>query len=365
MTSKLRICLRWAIAGLLLVLLSAVAMQGAQASPPVVGIVSDTTLDSGLRTLASELAKRMSARGVKKLAIVEFSDLGGYESVLGLYLAEELTTRLLQTESGGFDIVERQQLAKVLEEQKLTATALFDADTIAKVGEILGIQAIVTGSIADLGEEIKINARSISVESALVFAAASARVQKKGVVENLMRQGASPNLRGGASTPRPGGRRVQASDVFFQNSFLRLTVASLAVFETGERATLALTLENLTAADLYLAIEYASSYCQTQLIDDRGTTLKPSEFPNGIVCLYYKDEGQPQERFSQFSAKSRSTIVIPFSEIYQRRRSSRGGSEPSREPAGVFAVGLNLLRHNQGRTSRFSAGVSNIEASSP
>ncbi len=364
MTSNLRSWLCSTMTGLLVVL-SAVAAQGTQAPSPVAGDVSDSTLDSGLHALASELAKRMSARGVKKLAIVEFSDLGGYESVLGLYLAEELTTRLLQIELGGFDIVERQQLAKVLEEQKLTSNAIFDADTIAKVGEILGIQAIITGSIADLGEEIKINARSISVESALVFAAASARVQKKGVVENLMRQGASPHLKSRVTATRPGGRKVQASDVFFQNSFLRLTVASLAVVDSGAGATLALTFENLTAQDLYLAIEFVPWACQARLIDDRGSTLELAESPNGIICLQVGRDDKAQENFSLFTAKSRSTVVFSYGKTSKGPKPSGKQVEPSQAPPSVYQVGLSLLRHEQGRTSRFSAGIANIEASRP
>ena len=59
--------------------------------------------------------------------------------------------------------LERRQLARILREQELTASSLFDADNIAELGQMLGIDALVTGSIADLGASVKINARAISV----------------------------------------------------------------------------------------------------------------------------------------------------------------------------------------------------------
>ncbi len=325
--------------------------------PVYAGAQETLDLEGGLHKLAESLGGRMTSRGVKKLAVVEFSDLAGYESALGLFVAEELTTRLLETEPGGFDIVERQQLNKVLTEQSLTANAIFDAETIASVGAILGIQGIVTGSMADLGDSVKINARCISVETALVFAAASISVPKKGVVDHLLRQGAAPNLTSQPGQARSGGRRVQASDVFFQNSFLRITVDSLAVSKEKDRAILGLSVENLLAQEVRIAAELGyQKYCQVRLVGDDGSELRLGyrEIPSGLGCLASNDS-TTGELFTSLSPKSRTTVVLGF----ERKNSSQ------QVTGTVFSVGLSLLRFQDGKISRFSAGLSNIEASTP
>jgi TolB-like protein len=309
-------------------------------------------LEDSIHELAIHLAETMVSSSVRKVAVIEFSDLNGYRSALGPFIAEELTTQLFIVKPGAFDVVERQQLAKVLQEQKLSTTSLFDAETIANIGKILGIQAIVTGSIADLGNEIKINARSISVETARVFAAGSTKCPKQGMVENLMRQGAVPGPLGVAATEgRPSGRQIQQSDVFFQNSFLRLTVDSLALSKDKKEATLALRVENLTTTDLLLGVFHRTQRCRTGLIDNQGNKLDPAgayqDGAIGIACI--EPEYAKAEYFTKFSPKGRSTIIFPF-------RLMDG------EITGdVFSFSAELLMFEAGKVVRFSAGISNIE----
>ncbi len=64
---------------------------------------------------------------------------------LGAAAADELTTQLLQT--GKFTVIERAQLAAVLGEQDLGASGRVTSATAAKVGELLGVQLLFTGSI--------------------------------------------------------------------------------------------------------------------------------------------------------------------------------------------------------------------------
>lgn len=70
---------------------------------------------------------------------------------LGRAAADELVTQLLK--DGRFTVVERAQLDAVLAEQRLGATGAVDAGTAAKVGRILGVQYILTGSITQFSVE--------------------------------------------------------------------------------------------------------------------------------------------------------------------------------------------------------------------
>jgi len=47
----------------------------------------------------------------------------------------------------GYECIERQQLKKVLEEQGLQMTGAVDAGNAVKAGKIIGVQAIITGSV--------------------------------------------------------------------------------------------------------------------------------------------------------------------------------------------------------------------------
>lgn len=70
---------------------------------------------------------------------------------LGAAAADELVTQLLN--DGNFTVIERAQLESILAEQKLGASGAVDAGTAAKIGRVLGVQFILTGSITQFSVE--------------------------------------------------------------------------------------------------------------------------------------------------------------------------------------------------------------------
>ncbi len=147
-------------------------------------IVSAQTLDQGIKELATQIANEMSEGNRQKIAVVEFSDLDGKITELGKFLSEELITKLFASKK--FNVVERQLLNKVLYEYKLNLTGLIDETTAKQIGKILGVDAICSGTITDLVNSVKINARLISTETGSIFSVASAQIQKDEVVKKLL-----------------------------------------------------------------------------------------------------------------------------------------------------------------------------------
>jgi len=143
-------------------------------------------LESGVKDLAKQISNNMKENNKKKVAIIEFSNLNDEVTQLGQFLSEELITQLFIVAPGKFEVVERRQLLKVLNEQELGTSGLLDADAMGTVGKILGVDAIVTGSITDLGNDIKVNARLIAIDTAKIFAVATTTMPKVGTVVNLM-----------------------------------------------------------------------------------------------------------------------------------------------------------------------------------
>jgi curli biogenesis system outer membrane secretion channel CsgG len=145
---------------------------------------SHASLDEQMNNLTAQIISSFNQSNVQKIAIIEFADLEGNVTQLGRFIAEELITRIFNI--GRFDVIERNLLQKVLEEQKLGLTGYIDPETAISLGRVLGVDAIITGSITDLGNNIKINARLISTETGSVFAVASVNVFKDSTIKLLI-----------------------------------------------------------------------------------------------------------------------------------------------------------------------------------
>jgi len=70
---------------------------------------------------------------------------------LGKAAADELVTQLFKT--GSFSVIERAQLDALLAEQDLGASGAVDASSAARIGQLLGAQLILTGSITQFSIE--------------------------------------------------------------------------------------------------------------------------------------------------------------------------------------------------------------------
>jgi curli biogenesis system outer membrane secretion channel CsgG len=87
----------------------------------------------------------------KKIAVAEFADKSQYgRGRLGTSASDILTTFLVESEQ--FEVYERQQLAKVLDEQKLGGSGIVDPSTAAQVGKVMGVNYIVYGVVSNYGQ---------------------------------------------------------------------------------------------------------------------------------------------------------------------------------------------------------------------
>src|ERR1700674_4613745 len=88
----------------------------------------------------------------RRIGVVDFQNKTTYgANRLGTSASDILITELAK--SGKFIVVERDKMNSIMAEQKLGMTGAIDPSTAAKVGKILGLNAIVTGAISQFGEE--------------------------------------------------------------------------------------------------------------------------------------------------------------------------------------------------------------------
>jgi TolB-like protein len=150
-----------------------------------------------VKTLAGELGKTVQAAGKTTIAVVDFTDLEGNVTALGRFLAEELSVSLAESASeapGGFDVIDRNHLASLLREHKLTASGLLNRITARKLGQISGVEALVTGSLTDFGgDEVRISVKVLDMSTAKVIGAKQANIAQSSTIRGLLAQGITAN----------------------------------------------------------------------------------------------------------------------------------------------------------------------------
>lgn len=127
----------------------------------------------------------------RRIGVVEFENKSAYgQGRLGGAASDILVTELVK--SGKFIVVERDRMAKILEEQKLQGGGLIDSATAVKIGQVMGLEAIVVGSVSQFGvkkegsdylitqskrqvAEVAVDLRLIDVQSGQVILADSGK----------------------------------------------------------------------------------------------------------------------------------------------------------------------------------------------
>lgn len=220
-------------------------------------------LSDGVVDLTDQIAKRAAADHKTKIAVLPFRELGGQPTVFGTYLAEELVTGLVNV--GGFDLVERATLDKVMGELKLNESGSIDPAVAKSVGKLVGADAIVTGTITDLQSYVAVNCRLIDSETGRIFAATSTRVVKDDDVKKVMQIpiGSVSDISGKgvqANSNSQGSKAV--SELFFATDAYRMEVDAL--HKTGTDITLTVTLNSLDEKPT----DFSMGQCS--LLDENG-----------------------------------------------------------------------------------------------
>ncbi|MEW5951905.1 MAG: hypothetical protein GX447_00380 [Elusimicrobia bacterium] len=131
----------------------------------------------------------------RRIGVVEFENKSAYgQGRLGGAASDILVTELVKSEK--FIVVERSKMDKIMQEQKLQTQGLTDPQTAAKIGQIMGLEAIVVGAVSQFGvkkegsdyllaqskqqvADVTVDIRVIDVQSGQVILADSGKGQAK------------------------------------------------------------------------------------------------------------------------------------------------------------------------------------------
>lgn len=186
-----------------------------------------------LTTLGQNLGKTLTDLNVKTVAVAEFASIDGAPSALGKLIAEEVTTGLFG--SRNINVIERSMLEKVLHEQKFQLSGLADQKTAKKIGQLLGADALIIGTWADMGDSIRINARIVSVISGNVASAVAVSVTRTEGIKRIQAASSGTDYSGTPGFAQNLGAPVnretagKAGAVFFREDFTRVGLGDAPV----------------------------------------------------------------------------------------------------------------------------------------
>jgi curli biogenesis system outer membrane secretion channel CsgG len=204
-------------------------------------------LSAGLFVLSLSLPS--AAQQKKRVAIMDFEygtvqswvdNIFGTNVDIGKGISDLLVEKLLN--SGQYSIIERSALDKVLAEQNFSNSDRADSTSAAKIGQILGVDAIITGSITQFGSDdrstglggfgrrlggfgagnvrwnnakaiVGISARIIDINSAEILAAVTGKGESK-------RKGAALSGSGGSNWSNSGGGGIDMGASNFRNTII-------------------------------------------------------------------------------------------------------------------------------------------------
>jgi TolB-like protein len=224
-----------------------------------------------VRTITADMAEKIHTAGKKTIAVVDFTDLQGNVTELGRFLAEEVSIALADTQKG-FEVVDRSNLASILKEHKLAASGLIDPQTAKKLGQIAGVEALVTATLTPFGDSVRVSLKVLDTETAKMIGSSRGNITKNATIQELLAKGISAE---GGAQPASGGSAGKASAAKSTNADSHLTSeAQKFIFElqgcelSGQSLECVVLIQN-NGKDRDLIIQGAS-----RLFDDQGSEYR-------------------------------------------------------------------------------------------
>jgi curli biogenesis system outer membrane secretion channel CsgG len=196
------------------------------------GMTRNTLASVGLVSLLAVQA--LQAQDKRRIAILDFeygTVQGGLSAIFGTNvdvgrgIADIMVDRLVK--SGTYSVIERKALEKVMAEQNFSNSNRADPSSAARLGKLLGVDAIVLGSVTQFGRDDKntqVGGGALGGVTGRFGIGGVGRRESKAVVEISARmvnidtgevlltsQGKGESTRGGTSLLGAGGSSVAAA----------------------------------------------------------------------------------------------------------------------------------------------------------
>lgn len=126
------------------------------------------------------------ASTIPSLAVLDFERTSDVSESQASVLADQIRMELMNT--GEYSVIERGQLNMIFQEQSIQASGICNSNECAvQIGQMVGADQIITGSVGRFGSIWVLNLRRIDVETGKVLKMGQTKV--KDPIENLLEKG--------------------------------------------------------------------------------------------------------------------------------------------------------------------------------
>lgn len=303
---------------------------------------------------AAAIATDIASMSKRSVGVIDFVNLQGATSELGRFVAEEMALGII-TARKGLTVVERNQLRAVMQEIKRGEQGIVDPAMAKQLGKILGVDVLVIGTMTDIGESVHIVVKAIDAGNAQIVAATSFDLARTPAIVEISKNSLSTGSTSSASgEPSRVSTGVMAGEItvpssgtsygasalqsstpsepVYRSGALQVSATSLALSSNGRRAVLNLTIENLLAETVMIAVPRQTTDCvpgniyptrgiftpqpcpapppAMSLSDNRGNSWSPVSLRG--VSLIETNSFTTIGSFSSISPHQRANLVATF-----------------------------------------------------
>jgi TolB-like protein len=246
---------------------------------------------------------------VTRVAITEFT-YGDEFNSFTRNVQDILYTNLIQR---GMTVVEREKMEQVMEELSQSFSGMIDTSTAAQIGKMLGVEAVIVGTVADMGNSVDLRARLVDVEQGAAITAAQVDVTKDPTITGLL---------GSSVRSTAYGKRSVAT----QKDLTAVQEAKVGIFnfkfigwqKKGEGIILDVNVTSEEDISLYVVCNAYSR--RTRIFDDLGNEYFASRVQIGSISTTGYDTthfvaGVPMKTVITFDKISSQAEIITLLEI--------------------------------------------------
>jgi len=288
-----------------------------------------------IRELSGTVAETITKAGKTRIAVVDFTDLQGNVTELGRFIAEEFALALLG-KGQGFEMVDRTHLHALIKENKLSAIGLIDPATAQKLGQIAGVDGLITGTITSFGDTVRLAVKILDAKSAKLIGGVSADIPKIKAIEELLERGIGNGSMDTASVSSTGsfssGKAVEVEGfVFKPGTWTRKgneTICTFSMMNNGdEDREVRIHSSSYTSS---LVDNLGNKYSIKLIIGDRTPSLMDyltEMFPPKIpvnVTFVAKDVNQDASNFTALIYINGFKSLVTVRNITMAKRNTAG-----------------------------------------
>ncbi len=135
----------------------------------------------GLKPLAKEISQKLYDAGIKRVAVLDF----GKDSDTSKMVQQRLITHLVNLKQ--VTVIERALLQKLLNEKQLQQTGILDEKTTAELTKVLGVDALIGGSITQNDKKLEVNVRAFATSGKILAASTATLAQGRALAQHSPR----------------------------------------------------------------------------------------------------------------------------------------------------------------------------------